>query len=102
MNCDICGRKMYGTRFGLWCNAHRLSVAVSGVEEMREQERTCSAITAFVCGAVLAAVMLGSLIVRGCQPAPEAVADSICEQCGEIIGAADHGRCPATEVASCE
>lgn len=58
-----------------------------------------NAILAFLCGLVIALAVLISALARGCQPDPVYVADSICEQCGEIIGAADHGRCQSTEVA---
>lgn len=58
-----------------------------------------NALIAFLCGLLIALAMLLSLLARGCSPAP-AVADSICEQCGEIITDADHGRCQSTEVAN--
>lgn len=61
-----------------------------------------NAIIMFLCGLGIALAFLVSACVRGCQPEPVYVADSVCEQCGEIIGAADHGRCQATEVAACE
>jgi hypothetical protein len=105
MNCDICGRQMYESRVGWWCNAHRLRM--SCVEDRRMRERGTSAMIAFICGLTIAIAIIGSLLARGCQPAP-AVADCLCEQCGEIIGAADHGRCDltrshgGTEVAACK
>lgn len=59
------------------------------------------AIISMLCGLLIVLTILGSFLVRGCHPA-SAVADCLCEQCGEIIWNADHGRCPAQEVASCE
>jgi hypothetical protein len=99
MNCDICGREMYESRVGWWCNAHRLRM--SCVEDRRMRERTNSAIVSFICGLLIVVTIIGSLFVRGCLPA-EAVADSICEECGQIIVSADRGHCHTTEVASCE
>lgn len=61
-----------------------------------------NAIITFLCGLGIALAILVAACMRGCQPEPTVVADSICEQCGEIIGAADHGHCQATEVAACE
>ena len=59
------------------------------------------ALISMLCGFLITLTIVGSFLVRGCSAAP-AVADCLCEQCGEIIWNADHGRCPAQEVASCE
>ena len=64
----------------------------------REREREAAALTMMVCAALIGLCAFGCLVFKGCQPSP-AVADSICEQCGEIITDADHGRCQDTEVA---
>jgi len=56
-----------------------------------------NAIISFLCGLMIALTILGSLFVRGCRPEP--VAACICEECGQIIGSEDHGRCQSTEVA---
>lgn len=58
-----------------------------------------NAILAFLCGLLIALTILVSAFVRGCHPAP-AVADCICEECGQIIADSDHGRCHTMEVAS--
>jgi hypothetical protein len=60
-----------------------------------------NAIVAFLCGICIVLAMLLSFLARGCAPDP-VVADCLCEQCGEVITDADHGRCQGTEVAACE
>jgi hypothetical protein len=50
------------------------------------------ALISMLCGILIILTVLGSFLVRGCLAAP-AVADCLCEQCGEIIGTADYGRC---------
>lgn len=60
-----------------------------------------NAILAFLCGLVIALAILISAFARGCHPAP-AVADCICEECGQVIGAVDHGRCHPSELAKLE
>jgi hypothetical protein len=52
-----------------------------------------NAIILFLGGLGIALAILLSACARGCQPEPVYVADSICEQCGEIITAADRGQC---------
>jgi hypothetical protein len=59
------------------------------------------ALISMLCGLLIGLTVLGSFFVRGCLASP-AVADCLCEQCGQIIWNADHGRCLSTEVASCE
>ena len=67
----------------------------------REREREAAALTMMVCVALIGLLAFGCLIFKGCQPSP-AVADCLCEQCGQVITDADHGRCQGTEVAACE
>jgi hypothetical protein len=69
-------------------------------EFRNEQRMQCAAIS-LLSAAVIGLVALGCLVVKSCAP-EHLPAYSLCEQCGEIIGAADHGRCQGTEVASCE
>lgn len=98
MNCDVCGSIMDETRVGWRCGRHGMRMSV--VEDRRMRERGYAALTASVCFALLAVMVVGALCARGCHAGP-AVADSVCERCGGIIGAEDHGTCGATEVAAC-
>lgn len=51
-----------------------------------------NAIIAFLCGLCIALEVIISFLVKGCSPDP-VPAYSMCEACGEIIGASDHGQC---------
>lgn len=67
-----------------------------------------NALVAFLCGLGIALAILVSACTRGCQSDPVYVADSICEQCGQVIVAEDRGQCfshrdtECPEVAKCE
>jgi hypothetical protein len=69
--------------------------------EYREKQKGASALTAALCGIMICATVLVTAFMRGCV-AEQAVADCLCDQCGEVIVSADHGRCLASEVASCK
>jgi hypothetical protein len=64
-------------------------------------KRSDNMIISVLCGVLIVLAILVSACVRGCTHEPVA-AYSLCEQCGELIGDADHGRCQAQEVAVCE
>jgi len=69
--------------------------------EYRDQQKGASALTAAICGIAIGVILLGTAFVRGCSTGP-AVADCLCEGCGEVIAETDHGQCLSMEVASCE
>lgn len=69
--------------------------------EFREREKQHSAMITILCFLSIGLAVALAFLCRSCSP-EHVPAYSICEQCGEIIGAADHGRCQATEVAACE
>jgi hypothetical protein len=69
--------------------------------EYRDQQRGASALTAVMCGIMICTTVLVTAFMRGCVAEP-AVADCLCDQCGEVIVSSDHGRCLAAEVAVCE
>lgn len=63
--------------------------------EFRDQQRMHCAAIALASAAVIGLVALGSLIIKSCSHDP-VPAYSICEQCGQVIGSEDHGRCDLT------
>ena len=69
--------------------------------EFRDREKQQSAMITLVCGLVIVLAVAFAFCCRGCSADPVG-AYSMCEQCGEVIGVTDHGRCQGTEVAACE
>ncbi len=67
-------------------------------EDYTTDKQMDNALIAFLCGLCIALAMLFSAFARGCNSEPVA-AYSMCEQCGQVIEDADHGRCQNTEVA---
>jgi hypothetical protein len=67
----------------------------------RDQAKQNSALISLLCGMVIGLTVLGCFLCKSCAPDP-VCAYSLCEGCGEMITDADHGRCQAQEVASCE
>lgn len=67
----------------------------------RDQEKQNSALVTFLCGIVIGLTVFGCFICKSCAP-DQVAAYSLCEDCGEMIADADHGRCMAQEVAVCE
>ena len=65
--------------------------------EFRQQQRMCCFAVAVSSTALLGLCAVACLILRTCSPDP-VPAYSMCEQCGELIGATDHGRCQADKV----
>ena len=66
--------------------------------KFRQQQRLCCFAVAVSSTALLGLCAVACLIMRSCAPNP-VPAYSICEQCGHVITAADHGACMTTEVA---
>ena len=64
----------------------------------REREREHAAMTMLVCAIIIGLAALSCLIIKGCEHDP-VEAYSLCEQCGDVITGADHGRCMGSEVA---
>ena len=66
--------------------------------EFRQQQRLCCFAVAVSSTALLGLCAVACLILRSCASDP-VPAYSICEQCGQVITAEDHGRCQYQEVA---
>jgi hypothetical protein len=69
--------------------------------EFRDREKQHSAMITLVCGLVIVLAVAFAFCCRGCSPDPVG-AYSMCEQCGEVIGGSDHGRCNPAELAKLE
>lgn len=67
-------------------------------DKYRDEQRMFALTVCMVCTLGIGLTALACLVIRGCSPDP-VPAYSMCEQCGELIGATDHGRCQGTEVA---
>jgi len=78
--------------------AEIITRAQSPSYEFRDSEKQNSAMITLVCGIVIVLAVAFAFCCRGCSADP-VPAYSMCEQCGQVIGDADHGRCQGTEVA---
>jgi len=67
-------------------------------DKYRDEQRMFALTVCMVCTLGIGLTALACLAIRGCASDPVA-AYSLCEQCGEIIGATDHGACQSAEVA---
>lgn len=65
--------------------------------EFREREKQHSAIITALCFLSIGLAVALAFLCRSCSPDP-VPAYSMCEQCGELIGATDHGRCQDDKV----